>query len=70
MESRVPRPCRHGGCRVLTTEGYCEKHKPTANAGCHRQQEAMDTSGENPVSFIWPDIHTVQSVRDRAGESL
>ncbi len=33
MESRVPRPCRHGGCRVLTTEGYCEKHKPTANAG-------------------------------------
>ncbi len=24
---KIPRPCRHGGCMVLTTEGYCEKHK-------------------------------------------
>lgn len=26
MKSEIPRPCRHGGCNNLTTEGYCEKH--------------------------------------------
>lgn len=27
MLNKVPRPCRHGGCMTLTTEGYCDKHK-------------------------------------------
>lgn len=28
---KIPRPCRHGGCMVLTTEGYCDKHKVEHN---------------------------------------
>lgn len=27
MTTKIPRPCRHGGCMTLTTEGYCDKHK-------------------------------------------
>ncbi len=29
--TRIPRPCKHGGCMRLTTEGYCELHKADAN---------------------------------------
>ena len=26
MKREIPRPCKHGGCNVLTTNGYCDKH--------------------------------------------
>ena len=28
MALKPRRPCRHPGCRSLTREGYCPKHKP------------------------------------------
>ena len=28
MALKPLRPCRHPGCRSLTREGYCPKHKP------------------------------------------
>lgn len=31
MTTKIPRPCRHGGCMTLTTEGYCDKHKADMN---------------------------------------
>lgn len=31
MTTKIPRPCRHGGCMTLTTEGYCDKHKADLN---------------------------------------
>jgi 5-methylcytosine-specific restriction enzyme A len=33
MPSRPQRPCLHPGCPTLVQSGYCEKHKPVANAG-------------------------------------
>ena len=32
MAKKPPRPCRYPGCRELTSEGYCPRHKP-AKAG-------------------------------------
>lgn len=29
--NKIFRPCKHGGCTNLTTEGYCSKHKEDAN---------------------------------------
>lgn len=28
MPQRALRPCRHPGCRELTREGWCQKHRP------------------------------------------
>ena len=28
MANKPLRPCRHPGCSVLVTDGYCDKHKP------------------------------------------
>ena len=28
MASRPLRPCNHAGCRELTRDGWCEKHRP------------------------------------------
>ena len=38
MAMKPLRPCRHPGCRELTREGYCPRHKP---ARAERRQSAQ-----------------------------
>lgn len=32
MPNKPLRPCRHPGCRTLTSVGYCDQHKPRRSA--------------------------------------
>lgn len=39
MAMKPLRPCRHPGCCVLVTDGYCETHRPRRT--CDRSAEAQ-----------------------------
>ena len=41
MAQKPLRPCNHAGCRVLTREGWCPKHKPKHKRGESKQWHWM-----------------------------
>lgn len=42
MPSRPPKPCTHPGCGALVASGYCDQHRPAAEA---RRREALSRAG-------------------------
>lgn len=47
---KIPRPCRHGGCMVLTTEGYCDKHKAEHS---QRSNPKRESSSARLYGYRW-----------------
>lgn len=50
MALKPLRPCRHPGCRELTRDGYCSKHKPKRAA----RLESAEWHGWYSLS-VWTD---------------
>lgn len=50
MALKPLRPCRHPGCRELTRDGYCSKHKPRRAA----RRESAEWHGWYSLS-VWTD---------------
>lgn len=49
MPSKPRKPCNKPGCRELTTERYCEKHKPEQ----HQYDQHRGTAAERGYDHRW-----------------
>ena len=60
MALKPLRPCRHPGCRELTRDGYCPKHKPKRAA----RRSSAEWHGWYSLS-IWTDgLRPAQLLRE------
>ena len=60
MARRPPRPCRHPGCRELTRDGWCERHRPQRTG--RRESAAWHSWYSLPV---WTDdLRPAQLLRE------
>lgn len=60
MALKPLRPCRHPGCRELTRDGYCPKHKPKRAA----RRASAEWHGWYSLSIWTDDLRPAQLLRE------
>ncbi len=51
MARKPPRPCRYPGCRELTQDGWCGRHRPK-----HTRQEESRQWHKFYLTRLWRDV--------------
>ena len=60
MALKPLRPCRHPGCRELTRDGYCPKHKPKRTA----RRASAEWHGWYSLRVWTDDLRPAQLLRE------
>lgn len=60
MALKPLRPCRHPGCRELTRDGYCPKHKPKRAT----RRESAEYHGWYSLPVWTDDLRPAQLLRE------
>ena len=60
MALKPLRPCRHPGCRELTRDGYCSKHKPKRAA----RRASAEWHGWYSLRIWTDDLRPAQLLRE------
>lgn len=59
--NRPFRPCKHPGCRKLTTDGYCEEHRKIMERKYRNRQDAKrGTANERGYNWNWHKVRNAK----------